>query len=84
MKKTATDPQCGTCLFWKAVEQSGPVMLGVPARGVCFGAPPQMLPTMRDGRVEALNMRPMLPDSDPACSLYVDADELQDYSDPAH
>lgn len=62
---------CGTCIFWAEIETVAPAIIGEPRQGYCFGAPPQMVPIMNQGKiVGAMNMRPQLPSTEQACGAF--------------
>jgi hypothetical protein len=71
---------CGACFHWALqVEGTGPVTIGAPKRGICFGMPPTAFAVInqRDQRVAAqTNLRPVLPESERACGMFLPRDQL--------
>lgn len=75
---------CGNCFWWFQAEPNGPVTIGAPKRGICFGNPPQVVPIVREGQiVGGANIRPQVPENEPVCSLYM-SDEDDEENDSAH
>lgn len=76
--------KCGECAFWK---QDPPgKLLNQKIVGTCFGLPPQVVPMGdQSGQiVGGVHIRPHPPIDDPACSLYMNADELDDGDEAAN
>ncbi len=74
MKETA--PCCGDCIYWIETETGGPVTIGAPKRGLCFGAPPQVIPVIQNQAVVGgMNIRPIIAETDSICSLFEDDGE---------
>ena len=76
----AIEAVCGRCIFWKeAVDNTG-LNIGAGRRGNCWGLPPTPYAAQMDrsGRVTAQgNLRPVVPEHEPACSMYADKEMLQ-------
>jgi hypothetical protein len=67
---------CGRCIFWKKVDEpAGMRTIGAGQRGNCYGSPPTPYAAQvdRTGRVIAQgNLRPVTPENEQACGMYVD------------
>lgn len=67
------DGVCSECFFWRPVEMSGPVTLGQPKRGMCYGVPATPVPQY-DARGNLLgqkDMRSCPVGSTPMCALFL-------------
>lgn len=64
---------CGNCLFWAPVELKGPVQIGGPRRGSCYGAPATPIPQYdRNGSIVGqLDMRPCPASDTRMCALFI-------------
>ena len=73
-------PTCGSCFHWALqTEGTGPVTIGAPKRGICYGAPPAAFAIIdsRSQRVAAqTNLRPVLPETERICGFYVPRDQV--------
>lgn len=64
--------KCGACIFWEEVDPGATPVIGQPARGLCFGAPPQVIPIVNNGQVVGgQNIRPLTLKTDKACGIGV-------------
>ena len=71
---------CGDCVHWHEADGAGPITIGGPPRGICFGVPPTPVVAM-DPRTKAMgqvNLRAQTLSTEPACSLYDPGEELPD------
>jgi len=66
---------CGACFHWaEQTKDTGPVVIGGPKRGICYGMPPtaQAIVDAKHMRVAAqTNLRPVLPENERACGLFM-------------
>jgi len=69
--------KCGSCIFWMPVERTAVELIGSPQRGDCYGAPPQVVPIINQGRLAGgMNIRPQTSETDNACSMYGTEEDL--------
>jgi hypothetical protein len=71
---------CGNCVNWAEGDAIGPVTIGQPARGICFGVPPTPVMAMdkTTGNVGQMNLRPQTLATETACSLFDPGEDLPD------
>jgi hypothetical protein len=67
---------CGSCFHWERAEVAGPVTIGQPERGVCYGAPPALAVRFdrHTGQVSGQgNLRPATLATERACGAFTPA-----------
>lgn len=70
-KMVRIEAACKNCVAWQPVEEKGPVTVGSPARGLCFGVPPYPYPRFDKfgNHVGQMDLRPC-PAGDNRCLLF--------------
>lgn len=64
---------CSECFFWRPVELKGPVVIGTPKRGMCYGVPATPIPQYNQHGVQIgqLDMRSCPVGETPMCALFL-------------
>jgi hypothetical protein len=75
--------ECGACFHWvrRDEEAVGPVVIGAPVRGICYGGPPTVFGVFdqRSQKIGAqANLRPALAESERACGQFVSAEQMRE------
>ena len=77
---------CGECFHWVKKETgTGPVTIGAPARGVCYGAPPTPFAIIERGQrhvTAQTDLRPSPAETERGCGAFVPRDAMSEATAP--